>query len=109
MRRVPSRTDSFSIQGQAIAPTASAYYSLAESTSENGLQVLAPASGTIHELNVSEGEYIETGEVLLTLSSDKVLLLRADLPQQFHLIAGEIKDANFRLAYSQGDLLHFGI
>lgn len=77
------------------------YYSLAESTSENGLLVLAPASGTIHELNVSEGEYIETGEVLLTLSSDKVLLLRADLPQQFHLIAGEIKDANFRLAYSR--------
>jgi RND family efflux transporter MFP subunit len=76
------------------------YFSLAESTSENGLKVFAPSSGTIHELNVSEGTYIETGQNMLTLSSDRVLLLRADLPQQFHERARDITDANFRLAYA---------
>jgi RND family efflux transporter MFP subunit len=77
------------------------FYSLAKSTSENGLQVFAPSSGTIHELNVSEGEYIETGYNMLTISSDRVLLLRADLPQQYQHLAEEIYNANFRLAYSQ--------
>lgn len=77
------------------------YNNLASSTSENGLGVYAPSSGSIHELNVSEGDFIETGDIMATLSSDKVLLLRADLPQQYHLIASEISDANFRLAYSQ--------
>jgi cobalt-zinc-cadmium efflux system membrane fusion protein len=77
------------------------YYSLAENTSVKGLLVYAPSSGSIHELNVSEGDYVKTGDVLTTLSSDKVLLLRADLPQQFHIISGEIHDANFRLAYTQ--------
>jgi len=77
------------------------FYALAESTSENGLQVFAPSPGTIHELNVSEGEYIETGHHIATLSSDQVLLLRADLPQQFQPVARQIYDANFRLAYSQ--------
>ena len=77
------------------------FYSLARSTSENGLQVFAPSSGTIHELNVSEGEYIETGHNMVTISSDRVLLLRADLPQQYQHLAREIYDANFRLAYSQ--------
>ena len=76
------------------------YYSLAESASENGLKVFAPSSGTIHELNVSEGSYVETGQNMLTLSSDRVLLLRADLPQQYHDRAREITDANFRLAYT---------
>lgn len=77
------------------------YYSLAASTSENGLQVYAPSSGSIHELNVSEGEYVETGDILVTLSSDEVLLLRADLPQQYQQIAKDIYDANFRLAYTE--------
>ncbi len=77
------------------------FYALAESTSENGLQVFSPSRGTIHELNVSEGEYIETGHHMATLSSDRVLLLRADLPQQFQQVARQIYDANFRLAYSQ--------
>ncbi len=77
------------------------FYNLAGNNSENGLLVFAPSSGTIHELKVSEGEYIETGDIMVTLSSDQVLLLRADLPQQYHYIARQICDANFRLAYSQ--------
>jgi len=77
------------------------FYSLAKSTSESGVQIFAPSSGTIHELNVSEGEYIETGHNMVTISSDRVLLLRADLPQQYQHLAKEIYDANFRLAYSQ--------
>ena len=76
------------------------YYSLAESTSEQGLKIFAPASGSIHDLEVKEGEFVETGQNMVTISSDQILLLRADLPQQFHQQAGKIKGANFRTAYS---------
>lgn len=76
------------------------YYSLAESTSEHGLKIFATATGSIHLLEVKEGDYIETGENMVTISSDRVLLLRADLPQQFHQQSDLINSANFRTAYS---------
>ncbi len=75
------------------------YYNLASSTTEEGLKVFAPVSGSIHILDVSEGEYVETGHSLVTISSDQILLLRADLPQQYHDIARDIVTANFRTAY----------
>lgn len=76
------------------------YYSLASNISEQGLRVTSPVSGYIHQLNVSEGQYVETGELLVTISSNKVLLLRADLPQQFYSHLEEIETANFRPAYT---------
>jgi len=76
------------------------YYNLADLTSEDGVKVFAPVTGSIHELEVKEGDYVETGQGMATISSDKILLLRADLPQQYHGIAEKIHSANFRTAYS---------
>ncbi|MEZ5071827.1 MAG: efflux RND transporter periplasmic adaptor subunit [Bacteroidales bacterium] len=69
-----------------------------------GVRVSAAASGSIHELSVSEGMFIEAGTNLLTLSSDRFLLLRADLPQQFADRAADIASANFRLTYGDQTL-----
>ncbi len=77
------------------------YENLAAHTSEDGLKVYAQETGSIHELEVAEGDYVETGQGLVTISSDKILLLRADLPQQYHGIADKIHTANFRTAYSR--------
>ncbi|MEN8156169.1 MAG: efflux RND transporter periplasmic adaptor subunit [Bacteroidota bacterium] len=77
------------------------FYSLAAHTSEEGLKVYAPVSGSIHDLYVSEGAHLEAGERLVKISSDQVLLLRADIPQQYHNQAKSIISANFRTAYSQ--------
>jgi cobalt-zinc-cadmium efflux system membrane fusion protein len=76
------------------------YYSLATHASDEGLKVIAPVTGTIHLLEVSEGDFVNTGQALVTISSDQILLLRADLPQQYHSIAKDIHTANFRPAYS---------
>jgi len=77
------------------------YYSLASNISGEGLRVTSPVSGYIHQLNVSEGQYVGTGDLLVTISSNKVLLLRADLPQQFYSHLPEIVTANFRPAYTE--------
>lgn len=76
------------------------YYSLAAHISGRGISVKAPVSGTIHELMVSDGEFTEPGSLLATLSSNRNLILRADLPQQYYSHLGQIRTAQFRPAYT---------
>lgn len=76
------------------------YFILAASVSEKGQRIYAPISGYIHELNISEGEYIETGHLLATISTNSTMLLRADLPQQYFRQLNSIVSGNFRPAYS---------
>ena len=76
------------------------FHTLSANTSTEGLRVYAPLSGTIHELNVSEGQYTETGQIMVVISSNRTLLVRADLPQQFYDHLKVIETANFRTAYS---------
>jgi cobalt-zinc-cadmium efflux system membrane fusion protein len=77
------------------------YHNLKANATTEGLKVTAPVNGTIHELNVSEGQYIEVGQIMVIISSNKTLLLRADLGQQHFDRLGEIVTANFRPAYSE--------
>jgi len=77
------------------------YFSLAANITESGVKVVAPVTGTIHELIVSDGEYTEAGRMLAIMSSNKTLLLRADLPQQYYASLKEIRSAHFRPAYTK--------
>ncbi|NOR34486.1 MAG: efflux RND transporter periplasmic adaptor subunit [Bacteroidales bacterium] len=76
------------------------YYSLAANISEGGVKVSASLSGTIHELFVSDGEYTEPGKLLASLSTNRTLMLRADLPQQYYGQLNDIQSAHFRPAYT---------
>jgi RND family efflux transporter MFP subunit len=77
------------------------YYSLAANISEGGVKVVAPVTGTIHELKVSDGEYTEPGKIMAILSTNRNLMLRADLPQQYYGQLEQIETANFRPAYTR--------
>ncbi len=77
------------------------YFSLEGNISEGGIRIIAPVSGTIHELRISDGEYCEAGQVLAILSTNRNLMLRADLPQQHFDQLTQIETAHFRPAYSQ--------
>ncbi len=76
------------------------FYNVASKASAGGLQISAPISGYIHELNFSEGQYVETGDLLVTLSSNEKLLLRADVPMQHYPMVDRIVTTNFRTGYS---------
>lgn len=76
------------------------YYNLESHISEEGIRVVAPASGSLHELAVSDGLYVTEGATLAILSPDRNLMLRADLPQQYYQYSQSITTANFRPAYS---------
>jgi RND family efflux transporter MFP subunit len=76
------------------------FYNLESHISEAGILIVAPASGSIHELAVSDGMYVTEGSILAILSPDRNLMLRADLPQQYFALSQSITTANFRSAYS---------
>jgi len=77
------------------------YYSLKETVSSEGMKIHAPMSGYLHELNVSEGQFMEPGNLMGTISTNKVMLLRADVPQQYFNMLGNITTTHFRPAYTQ--------
>ena len=77
------------------------FYNLESHISQEGIRIVAPASGSLHELNVSEGIYVTEGDVLAILSPDRNLMLRVDLPQQYFHHSQSITTANFRPAYSE--------
>jgi RND family efflux transporter MFP subunit len=76
------------------------YYNLASKVTEKGMEVVSPITGYIHELNFSEGQYVELGQQIVTISNNKYLLLRADVPMQHYSLVGNLLTANFRTAYS---------
>ncbi len=77
------------------------FYNLASRVTEKGLKVEAPISGYIHELNFSEGQYVEAGQQIVSISNNRNLLLRADVPMQHYALVEKIETANFRTAYAE--------
>lgn len=75
------------------------YFNLRQSYKDGGLSITAPISGHIHELLVSQGQYVEKGRLIATISSDDHLLLRADVPQRYFGRLGDISTANIRTSY----------
>ena len=75
------------------------FYNLNKSYAGGGLKILSPITGHIHELKVSQGEYVEVGQLIATVSSDKRLLLRADVSQQYFARISDIVSANIRTSY----------
>ncbi|MEX0988077.1 MAG: efflux RND transporter periplasmic adaptor subunit [Bacteroidales bacterium] len=76
------------------------FTNLASGASESGLVVKSPVSGYIHALNFAPGQYVKTGQLIATISANRNLLLRADLPLQYYGDAREITTTNFRTSYS---------
>lgn len=75
------------------------YHNIKQSYKSGGLKIIAPITGHIHELNVSQGEFVETGHLIATVSSERRLLLKADVPQQYFHRIQNIVSTNFKTSY----------
>jgi RND family efflux transporter MFP subunit len=60
----------------------------------------APISGTIVELLVKQGDYVEAGQPIATISDNASLNLKVDLPEKYAALQSQITDANVKLPYS---------
>jgi membrane fusion protein, heavy metal efflux system len=73
------------------------YTQLAKLVSLNGLKITAPADGFITSIDVQNGQYIESGNPVLTVTSQNQLLIETFVNQSdLHRVNG-IFDANFKL------------
>lgn len=68
--------------------------------SSGGSAVVAPSAGTVIQLLVSEGQYVEAGAPVAIIAGSSVLTLRANLPERDVKFLASVNGAKFRTSYS---------
>lgn len=81
-----------------VAKTQYAAYS--ERVGAKGVAIQSPLSGYVKQVFVNEGDYVEEGQLIATISQNNRLQLQADLPEKFWSSASKISGANFRPSYA---------
>lgn len=76
------------------------YNTHAKNYSKGGIKVASTINGYLKNLLVSEGEYVELGMPLATISQNKKLLIEADLTQKDFGKLKHFKSASFRMVGS---------
>ena len=75
------------------------YEALAGSQTDRGTRVASPIAGYVTTLAVNEGDFVEMGQTLATVSQNRRLTLRADVSQRYYNRLGSVKGANFTVPY----------
>ena len=77
-----------------------AYQAYEGRSAEAGVAVKASLTGYVKEVYVNEGDYVNAGQPLVTITRNRLLQLRADVPQKYYAALRNVSDANFRPSYS---------
>jgi RND family efflux transporter MFP subunit len=75
------------------------YDNMNENFNAKGQRVVSPLNGYAKQLFVQNGQYIEVGHPIITVSQNKNLLITADVQQKFAPVLGAIVSANIRTLY----------
>lgn len=78
------------------------YQSYAKGRTNAGAGISAPISGYIKARLVNEGQYVEVGQPLFTITQSQKLQLRADISERYYKDLKNITSANFRIPYYDG-------
>ena len=73
------------------------YETIKNNFSQNGQKVTSPISGYVCQLMVKNGEYVEAGKPIMSVSQNKKLYIRADLQPRYYSVLNNIRTANFRI------------
>lgn len=93
------------------------YNAFAKSSSSKGASVSSPIGGYIKSRFVSEGQYVDVGQPLFTVTQNRKMQLRADVSEKYYKDLGNIVSANFctpydnvihRLSDLNGKVVSFG-
>lgn len=72
------------------------YDNLQNNFNEKGQQVTSPLNGFIRRIHVRNGEYVEAGTPLVSITRNQRLVLTAHLPLKYSRIIGKVTSANIR-------------
>lgn len=78
-----------------------AYDALATSHTSRGVSVASPINGFIKNRLVGEGEYVTTGQPIVTVSQNRKLQLRAEVSEKYYKNLPSITSGNFKTPYDQ--------
>lgn len=93
------------------------YENLQGNFNPKGQRIVSPMSGFVKRFYVQNGQYVEAGQPIVSISGNKTLLLRADVQQKYASLLGTINSANIRtlednkmytLSQLNGKVLSFG-
>lgn len=76
------------------------YFNLLKEYQVTGIQVIAPISGNIYELTVSNGDYVVEGQNIAQVLDDKKMRIHVDVPQRHFALLNDIQSLNFKTSYS---------
>lgn len=75
------------------------YQSYAKGRTNSGAGISAPINGYIKARLVNEGQYVEVGQALFTITQSQKLQLRADISERYYKDLKNITSANFLIPY----------
>ena len=72
------------------------YSNMNKNFSSSGQSVKSPMTGFVKQIFVQNGQSVEAGQSIVSVSQNKALVLRAEVQQKYAPILGTIKSANIR-------------
>ncbi|MEG1546717.1 MAG: efflux RND transporter periplasmic adaptor subunit, partial [Bacteroides sp.] len=89
----------FNITKQNYENARISYEAVAKHQTAGGQIVTAPMSGYIKNCLVNEGDYVQIGQPLVSITQNRKLFLRADVSEKYYSYLSTISSANFKTAY----------
>lgn len=71
----------------------------ASGVSSAGINVTSPLAGFVKNLMVRSGDFVQTGTPIATVSRNRRVRLRADVPEKYYGQIGSVTDAVFKTSY----------
>jgi cobalt-zinc-cadmium efflux system membrane fusion protein len=75
------------------------YHTIADTYSSKGQSITSPIQGYINKLMVEEGQYVNIGQAIASVSQNRRLILTAEVTQKDFSKLSRISSANFKTAY----------
>jgi len=75
------------------------YDNLKDSYSSSGQSIISPVNGYIKQLLVKNGQYVDIGQAVISVSRNESLFLHADVQQKYHHVLDDIVSANIKSLY----------
>lgn len=102
---------------QAYENARISYDALAKNHSATGQNITAPIAGYVKSILVNEGDYVNIGQPLVSVTQNRRLFLRAEVSEKYYPYLRTIRSANFKTPYNNkvyelkelnGKMLSFG-
>ncbi|EGK01597.1 efflux RND transporter periplasmic adaptor subunit [Dysgonomonas gadei] len=75
------------------------YQAIGQRSTARGISISSPINGFVKSKLVTEGQYVDVGQLLMTVTQNRKLQLRADVSERYYKDLGSITSANFKTSY----------